>query len=393
MAGGDFSGFRSWTSCQGTASQPAKLVSLSDDQVKLEFEDGRQTDLVISQLCEDDREFLAAAKNKTLTDITRYLEGHGFNLRGSQIRFQCERDLKRCLRELSANKNQIKKVEKQLERVAEASSQLDQERFRLRQVYVDAQRAVPAARPQNIDQRNRAIGMLNAITAQIESFELKAKAVRKETESLRGELAMARSQYLLSAQELKRQLSILKRKQDEFNRLKMLDKARSLAGAFVSDLDLSQPIHGQRRNKLLADLNSSILSSKIPLRVVGNTKNASVLINGQPVEMILDTGASLVTLPSSVAAQAGIVAKPGDPDIQLSVADGKIITAKMVDIESVQLGPFQVQGVRCAVLSPRENNAVALLGMSFLGNFEMKLLHDSVELTQVSPGGVVASEE
>jgi aspartyl protease family protein len=237
------------------------------------------------------------------------------------------------------------------------------------------------------------VGMLNAITAQIESLELKAREVTTRSNSLRTDLARARNEYLVSAQNLKRQLNVLKRNQVQFDSLKLLDRVRDQIRPFVSEVELSQPIHANRREKLIEDLNNSILSRKIPLRVVGNTKHAPVVINGQPVEMILDTGASLLTLPSNLAARVGVSPKTGDPDIQLSVADGDIINAKMVTIETVQLGPFEVRNVRCAVLGPSESNAVALLGMSFLGNFEMKLLHDSVELTRINPTGMVESEK
>lgn len=88
-------------------------------------------------------------------------------------------------------------------------------------------------------------------------------------------------------------------------------------------------------------------------------------INGQPVQFLVDTGATSVAINENQARRLGIDYRASGKPIVVGTASG---TAKawQVHLNSVKVGTIDVMGVEAVVVegaSPTE----ALLGMSFLG--------------------------
>jgi aspartyl protease family protein len=89
-----------------------------------------------------------------------------------------------------------------------------------------------------------------------------------------------------------------------------------------------------------------------------------IQVNGRPVEALVDTGASLVTLRYEDARTLGLIF-PGDRyDVGVSTANGTA-RAKRVKLRSVRVGPISVSDVDALVLD-RGVLGTNLLGMSFL---------------------------
>ena len=89
-------------------------------------------------------------------------------------------------------------------------------------------------------------------------------------------------------------------------------------------------------------------------------------IDGQAVAFLIDTGASEISLPASVAARLGL--KRGQK-FPVSTANGSV-TVYATRIDEVRLGTLRLNDVR-AHINPGMDGDVALLGMSFLRNFEL----------------------
>ena len=94
----------------------------------------------------------------------------------------------------------------------------------------------------------------------------------------------------------------------------------------------------------------------------------------------LDTGASSVSLPFMFAKDLGIEAAESDPVVQLQMADGKIVDAKQVSLNSVQVGEFMVNDVEAFILPENLHAAPPLLGNTFLGNFTFEVDPDRGKL-------------
>lgn len=88
-------------------------------------------------------------------------------------------------------------------------------------------------------------------------------------------------------------------------------------------------------------------------------------INGRPIDVMVDTGASLVALTYEDAARVGIFVKPSDFTNIAQTANGPARVAP-VTISRISIGDITVRNIP-AVISERGVSGRTLLGMSFLG--------------------------
>jgi aspartyl protease family protein len=101
-------------------------------------------------------------------------------------------------------------------------------------------------------------------------------------------------------------------------------------------------------------------------------------INGRTVQFLVDTGATSVSIPASVAENAGIDYRKGQRGFT-QTANGVAAAYKIV-FDSVTVGDvtlYQVDGI----VMEGKGMDVALLGMSFLNRMEMK--RDGAQMTLV----------
>ncbi len=87
-------------------------------------------------------------------------------------------------------------------------------------------------------------------------------------------------------------------------------------------------------------------------------------VDGQRIDFIVDTGASLVTLRESDAACLGIHPMPADYSAVVSTANGRIRAAR-ARLNRIEIGDITVYNVSALVL-PDEALGKSLLGVSFL---------------------------
>ncbi|MBD3610337.1 MAG: retroviral-like aspartic protease family protein [Gammaproteobacteria bacterium] len=103
---------------------------------------------------------------------------------------------------------------------------------------------------------------------------------------------------------------------------------------------------------------------------------ASGLINGQEVVFFIDTGASDVSIPISVAEKLQLA--KGARAIY-NTANGPI-TAYRTTLDSIQLGGITLHNIHASI-NPMEKDEVILLGMSFLRHLEFTQRGNTLTLT------------
>jgi aspartyl protease family protein len=101
-------------------------------------------------------------------------------------------------------------------------------------------------------------------------------------------------------------------------------------------------------------------------------------INGGRARMLVDTGATMVTLPASDAARLGIDYRRG-PIRYLNTANG-VVPAYGVKLDSVRIGDIELNQVDAVV--QESGLPVILLGMSFLNRTAMQRDGESMTLTK-----------
>jgi aspartyl protease family protein len=101
-------------------------------------------------------------------------------------------------------------------------------------------------------------------------------------------------------------------------------------------------------------------------------------VNGAHIRFMVDTGATLISIPMSEAQRLGIEYAKGNLGYMV-LADGRRVAAYRVTLESVSIGDIMLYNVD-AVVTP--GSGEPLLGMSFLSRTEMRNDGQSLVLTK-----------
>lgn len=111
---------------------------------------------------------------------------------------------------------------------------------------------------------------------------------------------------------------------------------------------------------------------EIPFDPTTHVLRMPVQMGGVPIELVVDTGASLTTIPSQLADQLGL-RKPGNPKVKVTTAGG-VVEAELVTVPNLSLGEIEVRNVRAAVLDLPESLAgKGLLGMNVLQTLNLEI--------------------
>ncbi|MFL6759922.1 TIGR02281 family clan AA aspartic protease [Sphingomonas sp.] len=92
---------------------------------------------------------------------------------------------------------------------------------------------------------------------------------------------------------------------------------------------------------------------------------AEVRINGNPIHMLVDTGATEIALSRDDARSAGLATSIAMPGVVGEGADGAV-HGEFARLDRVELGPLSAEGLDAVVLS---SGSQSLLGQSFLSKF------------------------
>ncbi|MGD0641473.1 MAG: TIGR02281 family clan AA aspartic protease [Roseiarcus sp.] len=92
--------------------------------------------------------------------------------------------------------------------------------------------------------------------------------------------------------------------------------------------------------------------------------HTNALIEGQEVEVMIDTGATMVALSADTAARLGVVVDPAAPKLRTHTASGDSFVSPVV-LKQISLGSIYMNDVQAWVMAPGAGTA-NLLGASFL---------------------------
>ncbi len=108
--------------------------------------------------------------------------------------------------------------------------------------------------------------------------------------------------------------------------------------------------------------------------------HADAEINGRSIEVLVDTGATMVAMTYDDAERAGIYVKDSDYTMRVSTANGTGRVAP-VTIDRISIGEITVRNVKGAVVEPGKLQKT-LLGMSFLGRLSRTEMRSGVLLLE-----------
>tara|TARA_R100000306_G_scaffold62579_1_gene74274 strand:+ start:65783 stop:66334 length:552 start_codon:yes stop_codon:yes gene_type:complete len=106
-------------------------------------------------------------------------------------------------------------------------------------------------------------------------------------------------------------------------------------------------------------------------------------IEDRPAQFLLDTGATRVTVPESIAQRAGL------PRMGRSLARTANGTVTVYDttIDRLEFGGMVLRNVKATINPAMSDDDAVLLGMSALRQFDLRQSLDTLTLTKPSPAG------
>jgi aspartyl protease family protein len=149
-------------------------------------------------------------------------------------------------------------------------------------------------------------------------------------------------------------------------------KGLSGAGGWFSSAPATPPAPAATAPQLRPALQSLGYGREQLKPDAGGQYHANVEIEGRLLPMLVDTGATLVSLTFEDAEKLGYAPAPADFTVPVQTANG-LSKAANLTLREARLGTLMVSNVPAIVL-PRGINGVSLLGMSFLkklGGFEI----------------------
>jgi clan AA aspartic protease (TIGR02281 family) len=331
----------------------------------------------------------AVAAADELTDARGALEKAGIRVSSTGLALAKEAELTKELGKSAALKRTVLQTDKDLRAAELQFESMQRSMTQLRQQHVQFSAQLAGINPNDVTLNNKLVGALKAIEGQLDLVKDQRTALEAQVKNCRAKANEARESYIdlaIAARSVADEIEAEYRSKAADSEVKTaLERYNKASGKQLTLTPTAALAANVRRLKQLED---TVLSDSIALRDEGKTMRVSVVVNGKyPQEMVLDSGASLISLPPAVAAKLGLKPTEKDPRIILQLADGSEIDGRLMKLASVRVGKFSVENVECAVLGEGAVAAEPLLGMSFLEHFKFEIDSAGRKLTMVKVAG------
>jgi aspartyl protease family protein len=311
---------------------------------------------------------------EVVAKAAQILEQAGLQRSGKTIRPTNTTEVSRAITGTSRQRRELRLVAEQWQQAKQRAAVIRQELRRL-----DRQQGelnLQLARVAGVDTtaNNRLVGTIEAIRSKMRTLADQTQLAKEDAAEKRVALNAAESEYAESIMAIRRDFNVvneaLEKSLTDGNvqiALRVMhqnhDTPKDLtAGQLLSVLD-----------KRIEKIEQEIFSETIPLEVKSGSAYVNVVIGNKTMRMVVDSGATLISLPSKTAAELGIKIPLDARELRLVMADGRSIPGRLVTLARVRVGQFEAEDVDAAVLDPVADGAEALLGMSYLGNFKFEI--------------------
>ncbi len=304
----------------------------------------------------------------------KILEGAGLRRTGKSIQASNTATISRAISGLAREKRSLRLVYLDWKKVADQIAAIRQELERSNLQYGEYNLQLARVQPGDVTANNRIVGLLNATNAKMKALTSQRERLKEELSSKRETLNKAESAYAETVLAIRRDFT------DARDKLAtaLADEKVSIAMR-VMKANYETP-EGLTADKILVSLDKriqrieqEIFSESIRLVVDRGSLYVDVVVGKKTTRMVVDSGATLISLPMKTAAELGIEVPVDAKEMKLILADGRTIPARGVTIPKVRVGEFEAENVEAAVLDAVATDAEPLLGMSFLGNFKFEI--------------------
>jgi clan AA aspartic protease (TIGR02281 family) len=316
-------------------------------------------------------------------DVSRVFKEHGLRIVGSNLTLDLDTAVTKDVKDLEKYKRSLMLADRE-SYTAEANVEaIKRNGLELRRKHT--QLSASLANVNNVVANNRLVGELNATAGLMDELRERQKQAEESAEAARGKVHKVREEFIKALLALRQANDKAFQKWETLAADKTVIAAVETASAETGKkLSVKPPATLQQAETKLKSFEAIVISESIPLENDSGSLWVNVVINGKPLQkMVVDSGASAISISSDLAKKLDVSPKDTDPDIMVGLADGRQIPAKLIKLATVRVGKFTAENVECVVLGEQANNAPPLLGMSFLGQFKIELDTAQAQLKMV----------
>ena len=256
-------------------------------------------------------------------------------------------------KEIRSDRDGAFRAKTKKEDLIKKQTKLESEIASLKQKYSPLAEELKTVYPKKATYRhNKLVKEINVLTATIQVHYAESETLGKQITEADGKI----HRYLNTYRDFK---EYARGKIQEFRREQAEEKDRT----FYDGIERS-----------LKEMDEDFLQETVTSRHEGSNLIVNVTLNDKvTASLIVDTGASLTVLSRDVAKKLGIGPKATLGEIDAAVADGRVVKAQAVLLDSIAVGKARVERSMAAVLPTSESKADGLLGMSFLKHFVVQV--------------------
>jgi hypothetical protein len=194
-----------------------------------------------------------------------------------------------------------------------------------------------------VTEQNRQRRVISSLADQRGQFQDMKKQFNAEVAQVRESYMQAFSDLRTARDEITSKYAEVGKSEDVTKALKDLTASSRIKQKLGPSKEFTAAI------KWLGKFEGTVQSETVELHREGGVDHVDVMLNGKgPVRMVFDTGAGPTTLSAELASRMNL--KPTDRTMELVVADGSKVTAKVMIIRTVSVGRLSVKDVTCVVM-------------------------------------------
>lgn len=303
------------------------------------------------------------------------LEGVGLRRSGKTLAATNTSEISRAIAGLSKDRRALRQVHLDWRAVADRMEAIRKEMEELNSQDGKLSFQLATLPGDDVLTNNRYIAMINATRARIRELVTERDRL-KENQLIekRNTLNKAESDYanlVLAIRRSYREIHTKLAKDLETEPVKIA--LRVMTANFETPSEVTADMVLSALDKRIEKIEQEIFSENITLEVDRGSMYVTVSVGNKTARMVVDSGATLVSLPASTANDLGINIPADARKMKLIMADGRTIDARAVTLARVRVGEFEATNVEAAVLDVVATGAEPLLGMSYLSNFKFEI--------------------
>ncbi|TWU66083.1 hypothetical protein V7x_16400 [Crateriforma conspicua] len=309
-----------------------------------------------------------------LAQAVEILDAHGLKPSGRQIICTSAGEISRALSGLPKQRRELRQIRQAWQQATLIENTIVEQLSRLNRQYGELNLRLASIPAISGRDHNKIVAMINATAAKTKQLAADRQNAKLNVDKQASQLHQAESDYAEVVMAIRADFDQLRDALAESLKDRKVSIALSVTHRNLNTPDelTADEILAPVLRRLEAE-ESEVFRETIELESEGNGLFVNVTVGGKTTKMVLDSGASIISLPAKTAAELDIKIPADAPAMRMELADGRVIGARGVTLPSVRVGQFEAENVRAAVLDASASFAQPLLGMSYLGRFKFEI--------------------